>query len=359
MIKINDLHRNWKEFRLTGIDLEIADGEYFVILGPTGAGKTLLLELIAGFHQPDGGKISIGGKNVTGFPPEKRNIGFVYQDYSLFPHMNAEKNIEFGMRMRGLMSRGGSKVKAKSKSKIEEVAGYLNIGHLLHRHSQTLSGGEQQRVALARALVIEPDVLLLDEPLSALDPGTQAMTRKILKGIHNDSKLTVIHVTHDQTEARILADRIAVMMDGRIVQIGTPDEVFDRPIDVRVAHFVGVENVLKGEVTASSNGISMIDIGGKMLEAISECPVGDTVYACLRPENVTLSKTDINSSARNSFEGRLLEMDRMGALVRVKVDLDGGFLLNAFVTKPSAEELGLAFGEPLVVSFKASAVHVV
>ncbi len=349
MIKIKGLHRNWKEFQLAGIDLNIGDGEYFVILGPTGAGKTLLLELIAGFYQPDEGEISIGGENVIGLPPEKRNIGFVYQDYSLFPHMNAAKNIEFGMRMRGV----------KNSDTVKKIAGYLNIEHLLHRHSQTLSGGEQQRVALARVLVIKPDVLLLDEPLSALDPGTQDSTRRILKNINNDSKLTVIHVTHDQTEARILADRIAIMMDGRIVQVGTPDEVFDKPVNDEVAHFVGVENVLKGEVIENSNGVAVLDIGGTMLEAVSECAVGDTVYACLRPENVTLSKTGVNSSARNSFECRLLEVERMGALVRVKADLDGGFLLNAFVTNQSADELGLVCGEPVVVSFKASAVHVV
>ena len=349
MIKIKELYRIWKEFRLAGINLEITDGEYFVILGPTGAGKTLLLELIAGFYRPDGGDIYIGDKNVTGLPPEKRNIGFLYQDYSLFPHMNAAKNIEFGMRMRGV----------KNSDTVKKIAGYLNIEHLLHRHSQTLSGGEQQRVALARVLVIDPDVLLLDEPLSALDPGTQDATRKILKSIHSDSNLTVIHVTHDQTEARILADRIAVMMDGRIVQVGTPDEVFDKPVNDEVAHFVGVENVLKGEVIESSNGVCVLDIGGKVLEAVSECAIGDTVYACLRPENVTLSKTGINSSARNSFEGRLLEVERMGALVRAKVDMDGSFLLNAFVTNQSADELGLMRGETVVVSFKASAVHVV
>lgn len=351
MIEINDLHRNWKEFRLVGIDLNIRDGEYFVILGPTGAGKTLLLELIAGFYQPDGGEILIGGENVSRLPPEKRNIGFVYQDYVLFPHMNAAKNIEFGMRMRGF--------KARSKKAVKDIAGYLNIGHLLHRHPQTLSGGEQQRVALARALVIEPDVLLLDEPLSALDPATQDATRRILKSIHSDSPLTVIHVTHDQTEARILADRIAVMMDGRIVQVGTPDEVFDKPVSDEVAHFVGVENVLKGEVIESNNGVAVVDVSGTMLEAVSECLVGDTVYACLRPENITLSKTGVKSSARNSFEGRLLEAERMGALVRVKVDMDDGFLLNAFVTNQSADELGLTCGETVVVSFKASAVHVV
>ncbi|MGP8330372.1 MAG: ATP-binding cassette domain-containing protein [Methanosarcinaceae archaeon] len=349
MIKIKELHRNWKEFRLAGINLEIADGEYFVILGPTGAGKTLLLELIAGFYQPDGGDIYICEKNVTGLPPEKRNVGFLYQDYSLFPHMNVAKNIEFGMRMRGI----------KDSETVKKIAGYLNIEHLLHRYSQTLSGGEQQRIALARVLVINPDVLLLDEPLSALDPVTQDSTRQILKSIHNDSGFTVIHITHDQTEARILADRIAIMMDGRIVQVGTPDEVFDRPINDEVAHFVGVENVLKGKVIKNIDGITVLDIGGTMFEAVSERAVGDTVYACLRPENVILSKTGVKSSARNSFEGRLVEMEKIGVLVRAKVHMDGNFLLNAFLTKQSAEELNLICGKHVVVSFKASAIHVV
>ncbi|MGP8321135.1 MAG: ATP-binding cassette domain-containing protein [Methanosarcinaceae archaeon] len=349
MIKIKELHRNWKEFRLAEINLEVADGEYFVILGPTGAGKTLLLELIAGFYRPDGGNIYIGGKNVTGLPPEKHNIGFLYQDYSLFPHMNAEKNIEFGMRMRGI----------KDSDTVKKIAEYLNIGHLLHRYSQTLSGGEQQRIALARVLVINPDVLLLDEPLSALDPETQDSTRKILKSIHNDSGFTVIHVTHDQIEARILADRIAIMINGRIVQVGTPDEVFDRPINNEVAHFVGVENVLKGKVIENSNGVTVLDISGTIFEAVSECAVGDTVYACLRPENVILSESGVKSSARNSFEGRLVEMERIGALVRAKVHMDGDFMLNAFLTKQSAGELNLTYGKHVVVSFKASAIHVV
>ena len=347
MITINNLHRSWKEFALTDIDLHIHEGEYFVILGPTGAGKTLLLELIAGFHLPDRGQIIIGENNVTQLPPEQRNIGFVYQNYSLFPHMTAVKNIEFGMRMRGI----------KDNHKVERIAAYLNISHLLHRHPQTLSGGEQQRVALARVLVIDPDVLLLDEPLSALDPRTQDATRKILKKINNESHLPVIHVTHDQTEARILADRIAVMMKGRIVQVGTPDDIFNKPINNEVAHFVGVENVLKGTVTSAHNGIAYITVGDITIETVCECEVGETVHACLRPENVILSKQPYTSSARNSFEGEVIEIEEMNALVRVKVDCS--VTLNSFVTKQSADELGLKRGERMIVSFKTTAVHVV
>jgi len=347
MIKIENLSRNWKEFALKDIDLTVQDGEYFVILGPSGAGKTLLLELIAGFHPPESGEIFFGSKNVTGFPPEKRNVGFVYQNYSLFPHLNGLKNIEFGMRMRGI----------KDRAKVGEIAEYLDISHLMHRHPQTLSGGEQQRIALARALVITPGVLLLDEPLSALDPGAQDTGRKILKKIHRDSRFTVIHVTHDQTEARILADRIAVMMDGRIVQVGTPDELFNKPVNNKVAHFVGVENVLEGTVTANSGGVTLIDVGGTVIEAVSDCADGEMVHACLRPENVTLSTTQVKSSARNIFEGEVIEIEPMGALVRVKADC--GFALNAFVTRQSADEMEFKPGMRVIVSFKATAVHVV
>jgi molybdate/tungstate transport system ATP-binding protein len=347
MIRIKDLNRKWKEFTLKDIDLHVREGEYFVILGPSGAGKTLLLEVIAGFHPPDHGEIFFGNRNITELPPEKRNVAFVYQNYSLFPNLDVLKNIEFGMRMRGI----------KDRARVEKMAEYLNISHLLHRNTYTLSGGEQQRIAIARSLVTDPEVMLLDEPLSALDPRSQETSRHILKNIHSDSRLTVIHVTHDQTEARVMADRIAVMMDGRIVQVDTPEELFNRPVDDRVAHFLGVENVLKGAVTANDDGVTLIEVDGTTIEAVSNSAVGDVVHACLRPENVTLSKMRIKTSARNIFEGDIIETELLGALVRVKVDC--GFMLNAFVTRQSAEELELKPGSHIIASFKTTAVHVV
>jgi molybdate/tungstate transport system ATP-binding protein len=346
MIEIESLSRKWKNFSLDNLSLKVESGEYFVILGPTGAGKTLFLELIAGFHSPDSGRILIDGNEVTHLPPEKHDIVFVYQDYSLFPHMSVKKNIEFGMRMK----------KIKSREKLLEVAKDLGITYLLDRHPLTLSGGEQQRVALARALVTDPRIRLLDEPLSALDPRTQESARELLLALHRNKKLTVIHITHDQTEARIMADRIAIVMDGKLMQIGIPGEIFEKPVDSRVASFVGFENVLKGRVISADRGLLGIETGEIVIEASGEMEVGERVYAFLRPENVVLSKTSTQSSIRNSMQGRVTDVWILGALVRVKVDC--GVILNALITRQSAEEMGIFPGVPVYAQFKASSVHV-
>jgi molybdate/tungstate transport system ATP-binding protein len=346
MIEIESLSRRWKNFSLDNLSLKVESGEYFVILGPTGAGKTLFLELIAGFHSPDSGRILIDGNEVTHLPPEKHDLVFVYQDYSLFPHMSVKKNIEFGMRMK----------KIKSQEKLLEVAKDLGITHLLDRHPLTLSGGEQQRVALARALVTNPRILLLDEPLSALDPRTQESARELLLALHKNKKLTVLHITHDQTEARIMADRIAIVMDGKLMQTGIPEEIFEKPVDSRVASFVGFENMLKGRVISADRGLLGIEAGEIVIEASGDMEVGDRVYAFLRPENVVLSKTSTQSSIRNSMQGRVTDVWILGALVRVKVDC--GVILNALITRQSAEEMGIFPGVPVYAQFKASSVHV-
>jgi molybdate/tungstate transport system ATP-binding protein len=346
MIEIESLSRKWKNFCLDKLSLRVESGEYFVILGPTGAGKTLLLELIAGFHTPDSGKIRIDGKEVTYLPPEKHELAFVYQDYSLFPHMSVKKNIEFGMRMK----------KLKSKEKLFEIARDLKIIHLLDRYPLNLSGGEQQRVALARALVTDPEILLLDEPLSALDPRTQENARELLSTIHKNKKLTVLHITHDQTEARIMADRIAIIMDGKLMQVGVPEEIFEKPVDSRVASFVGFENMLNGRVISADRGLLRIEAGEIIIDASGDLEVGSQVHAFLRPENIALSKTSAQSSIRNSLQGRVTEVWMLGALVRVKVDC--GVLLNALITRQSAEEMGILPGVPVYAQFKASSVHV-
>lgn len=346
MIEIESVSRKWKNFSLDNLSLKIESGEYFVILGPTGAGKTLFMELIAGFHSPDSGRILIEGKDVTNLPPEKHDLVFVYQDYSLFPHMSVKKNIEFGMRMK----------KMKSQEKLLEVSKDLGIIHLLDRHPLTLSGGEKQRVAIARALVTDPRILLLDEPLSALDPRTQEGARELLLALHKSKKLTVLHITHDQTEARIMADRIALVMDGKLMQVGTPEEVFEKPTDSRVASFVGFENMLKGKIISADCGLLRIETDSTVIEASGSIEVGTQVSAFLRPENIVLSKTLTESSVRNSLQGTITDIQVLGALVRVKVDC--GINLNALITRHSAEEMGFFPGLLVCAQFKASSVRV-
>ena len=241
MIRIENLSNNWDTFTLNNISLEIKEGEYFVILGPTGAGKTLLLELIVGLYIPNEGKIFIDEKDITYEVPEKRNLGFLYQDYSLFPHLSVKKNIEYGMKLRNIS-------KNEIDSKIKELSNILKIEHLMHRDTTTLSGGEQQKVALARALAINPKVLLLDEPFSALDENTKSKLISEMKDFHRKEGITFIHVTHSQEEAILLADRIGIMMNGTVVQVGNPDEIFYKPISKEIAKFVKIENIWEGKV---------------------------------------------------------------------------------------------------------------
>lgn len=294
MIAFEDVSHNFGSFSLKNISFKVERGEYFAIIGPTGAGKTLLLETLAGFYVPKEGRILLKGQDATHISPERRNIGFVYQDYALFPHMTVGENIEFGLSTR----KAPVEVVEKKVKKIMET---LGISHLRDRRPETLSGGEQQRVALARALVVDPEILLLDEPLSALDTRTRETLRDELKLIHEISGTTTVHVTHDQTEALILADRVAVIIDGEVVQVDTPQNIFNRPASVRVANFTGVENVLEGQVTSSADGVATVEIDEYRVYVVSDVTVGP-VYVFVRPEDIILSRARLDSSARNVLE---------------------------------------------------------
>jgi len=231
MIGLIDVSITLDDFSLNKINIEVQSGEFFTIMGPTGAGKTIILELIAGLYVPETGKVVINGNDAINIPPEKREIGFVYQDYALFPHLNVYKNITFGLKLRKISS-------LIAKEGVKILADMLNIGHLLERFPGTLSGGEQQRVSLARALIMKPKILLMDEPLSAVDPSTRRMLCKLLKEVHKKYQCTVVHVTHDFNEASLLADRIGVILDGEVRQIGTPGKIFGRPQNHDVATFL-------------------------------------------------------------------------------------------------------------------------
>jgi len=346
MIILEDVTYNVEDFSIRNISLKIEKNEYFVLLGPTGSGKTLLLELIAGFHVPDSGRIILNGVDVTFMPPEERRVGFVYQDYSLFPHMTVEENISFGLKTHGFP-------REKIEERVKEMMSLMGISHLAGRYPADLSGGEQQRVSLARALAVNPEILLLDEPLSALDPETQNILIEELKKIHQTQNTTILHVTHNQTEALLLADRIGLIMNGELVQVGSPDELFSRPLNESIARFVGIENIFRGKIKSNKNGIAIIDVGGREIYAVTEIKEGD-VDVFIRPENIILSKRLLKSSARNVFEGKVVKLTNLGPIMNV--ELDNG--LKIFITKQSVEEMSLKPGDKVYASFKATATHV-
>jgi len=234
MIRLTGVHLRFDEFYLQNINLEVGEGCFFVVMGPTGAGKTVLLEAIAGHHQVEAGTVVLRGQDVTRRSPEERRIGIVYQDYALFPHLSVAENILFARPYLGAVARSGHQIR------FEELVTRLNLRHLLHRKPLTLSGGEAQRTALARALLPDPDVILLDEPLSALDPAFRGEMRDMLKRLQRETGKTFIVVTHDFSEARDLGSRGAIMNLGQIVQQGPIEELFTRPANDFVARFVGV-----------------------------------------------------------------------------------------------------------------------
>jgi len=343
MLKLKHLHKKLGDFELKDIDLSINEGEYFIILGPTGTGKTVLLELIAGMYHPDNGEVWFKDNKISDLYPEQRNIGFVYQDYALFPHLTVKENILFGLKVRGVPE-------ADSRKRFNEIVSFLNIEYLLERFPSTLSGGEKQRTAIARALVTSPRILLLDEPLSALDPRTKQVFQEELRRIHETLKTTTLHITHDFSEAMALGNRVGVMHDGEIVQVGKPMEVFRRPNCYFVADFVGAENIIEGEAEGQAIKVTS-DVH---IQTINE--KRGKVTMTIRPEDIIVSRQHFESSAQNSFQGQIVSMINQGPLYRVTVD--SGIMLTVLVTLQSVEEMELKVGEPVWVTFKSAAVHV-
>ena len=346
-VQVRDLWVDLEEFHLCRINLDVAAGEYFVILGPTGAGKTVLLETIAGLFQPCKGHVLLNGEDITDVPPERRSIGFVYQDYMLFPHLSVAGNIVFGLKLRGLDQ-------GMVEERLADISQLLGIHQLLHRRPGTLSGGEAQRVALARALVVNPRLLLLDEPLSALDPGMREGLQRELVRVHRELGTTTIHVTHDFEEAVALGDRIAVMNEGQVVQTGSSEEIFRKPGSEFVARFVGVRNIFRGEIRTMAEGYEVISLDGVEMAVVTNL-VGQ-VHGSIRPEEIIISRKPLRSSARNSFHGRIVSVMDRGTVIYVTVCVPPDF--TCMITRRSLEEMELREGLEVYIAFKASAVHV-
>jgi len=336
------------EFSVRDVTLEIQPGEYFIILGPTGAGKTVLLETIAGIHSPESGRIILGDKEITSTEPRLRNIGMVYQDYMLFPHLTVGDNIAFGLSQRKISS-------DEQHARVEEICSFLEISHLIRRYPGTLSGGEQQRVALARALVLKPEILLLDEPMSALDSRTRERMRMELFRIRKLTGTTIIQITHHFEDVFALADRIAIMREGQIIQFGETSGVFLHPVDMFVAEFLGIGNIIRGKSSKAGKITQIIPAAGPSFFAASGI-VGNVV-ATLHAEDVIVSQEPLTSSARNCLSATVIEVIPNGSTVRVI--LDAGFPLTALLTRESCRDLHLGQGSKVYATFKASAIHVI
>ncbi len=338
---------------LKNINLAINKGETFALIGPTGAGKTALLRLIDLLEIPAAGKIIFDGIETTALGRAKleirRRMAFVLQKPIVF-NMSIYENIACGLRWRGQRGNG-------VREKVNRILEVVGLSAEKSRNARTLSGGEVQRVVIARAIVIEPEVLLLDEPTANLDPIATSKIEDLISRIIKQYKTTVIMATHDMSQGQRLADRIGVMVNGEILQVGDPRQVFSSPQTRQVAEFVGVENIINGVITANEAGIAIIDVGDNVIQAISDYAVGEAVSACIRPEEITLTLSPAPSSARNSFTGKITRAVSVGPLTRV--ELDCGFPLVSIVTKKSAEELHLESGRSVCAGFKATGVHVI
>ncbi len=352
MIEFEDVSLSLGRFSLNDISFRVDEGDYYFILGPSGAGKTVILEAIAGLHIPDSGRVLVRGEDVGDRPPEKRRLSLVYQDYSLFPHMTVFDNVAFGLRMQKC-------AKHEIRERVDDILDRFGMPpHFRERYPLTLSGGEQQRVALARSLVVNPEILLLDEPLSALDPLMREKFITDLHDLHHENGLTIVHVSHSRQEALALADHVAVIIDGSLKQEDTVEGVFNRPATEEVGRFVGIDNILRGRVAASRDGLMDVDVDGVTVSAVGSYPAGMELTLFLRGEDVMLFLSDgAVTSARNTLAGEITGISRMGAVVRLKTDC--GIPLSVLITRQSCDDMGLCTGKKVLVRFKATSVHAV
>jgi len=355
-ISLQGVHKKFGPLTvIEDLNLDIERGEFVSLLGPSGSGKTTLLMLLAGFERPSGGAVIVGGKRVDALPPYKRNMGVVFQNYALFPHMNVHDNVAFPLKMRRL-------AKAEIKMRVERALEMVQLSALAERKPAALSGGQQQRVALARALVFEPEVVLMDEPLGALDKNLREQMQLDIRALHRQLGLTIVFVTHDQGEALTMSDRIAVFNQGRIEQIGSPQAIYDRPQTHFVAEFIGETNFLEGEITAhKGEEVRFTSKGG--LSLVAHCPPNRMVEFnhaipafSIRPERILLNRVEeATSVTTNNLTAQIMDIVYHGDHLRLVARAQG----ESFIIKGARGQESLKIGDAVKLSFEPSDIWLV
>ena len=343
-IQLSNLEKRFGEIRaVDGVSLEVVGGEFFSLLGPSGCGKTTTLRMIGGFELPTGGRVLLRGRDVTMDPPDKRPVNMVFQNYALFPHLDVSENIAFGLRRRKVD-------KAEIKRRVGEALDLVHLAGYAKRKPNQLSGGQQQRVALARALVNRPNVLLLDEPLGALDLKLRKQLQVELKRIQVEVGITFVYVTHDQEEALTMSDRIAVMNHGRVEQLGTPDDLYERPKTRFVADFIGTTNLLCGSVESIAAGTAIVRLGSgeRCIVAGRGLAVGDPVELSVRPESVELRPSNGTAHSPPPIAASVEHVAYLGSSVQYIVRTTGGLSITALTHKTGER---LAVGRAIDVTW--------
>ena len=331
------------------VSLEIKEGELFFLLGPSGCGKTTCLRILAGFYEPDSGKLMFGDREMSRVPPNKRNTGMVFQNYALWPHMTVFENVEYGLSLRKID-------KNIRKEKVHEVLEVVQMPEYADRPVNKLSGGQQQRIALARALVVEPDVLLLDEPLSNLDAKLRLEMRQEIKRIHSQAGATAVYVTHDQQEAIHLADRMAIMRDGSIIQVGTPREIYRFPTNPFVASFIGETNFISGKIQSLSNGTAEIETEIGVLRSTTiyhDFTNGEAVTCCIRPESINLEEATTEGKS-NRLSAKVLSATYLGRIEEYHLALADELTAKAVLYNPRRHDKNV--GDMLSISISTEDV---
>jgi putative spermidine/putrescine transport system ATP-binding protein len=350
-LELQGLHKRFGDvIALQSLDLTINSGEFVTFLGPSGCGKTTALRIVAGFERPDSGSVSVGGKDITYVPANRRDMGMVFQAYSLFPNLTALDNVAFGLRVRRV-------ARSERTKRATELLELIGLGSAANRYAHQLSGGQQQRVALARALAIQPSVLLLDEPLSALDAKVRVQLRDEIRRIQTQLGITALFVTHDQEEALSISDRVVVLSQGHIEQVGTPAEIYGDPKTVFVAQFVGTMNRIAGVVSGGNSGTVECPGGTLRADAARERPAGEHVVLLLRPEVIDLALLDEGRRPPDGgLSGRVMARTFLGAVTRLNVSSPVGDLK---VDIGSSRALSLAEGASVGLSWNPATTKLI